>query len=243
MTSTPTVAVVTGGSRGLGSAICDRLAEDRWTVIAIDIAAPVDDRRGFLELDVTAREEVDHAVGRIEDEFGAIGAWVNCAGVQQHMRLADGDPRVWDRVLAVNVTGTFNCLRAAGRRMISRGEGRIVNISSIAAERGGAARAPYSASKAAVNALTRAAAIEWASSGVRVNAVAPGWVDTDLLRAAVAEGSIDMDAVLSRIPMGTLTTADDVANAVAFLASDQSGHVTGHILSVDGGYLADYGLR
>ena len=237
------VAVVTGGSRGLGREISAGLQQRGWEVVVLDLSSEGESAYPFFEVDVTDRAAVDAVFDRVEREIGAVETLVNCAGIQSHMRLVADDATPWDKVMAVNLGGAFNSLRAAGRRMVPRGRGSVVNITSVSAERGGIARAPYSASKAALNSLTRTAAVEWAPSGVRVNAVGPGYTESPLLARAVESGAVSMEHLLDRIPMRELATPSDVADAVAFLASPEARYITGQILYVDGGFLADYGVR
>lgn len=238
---TPGNALITGGAQGLGAAICEQLSADGWTTIVFDLAAESPGDTTY-RVDVTDRSAVDEAVGLAEAEVGPIGALVNCAGIQRHMRLAEGDPALWDEVLAVNLGGTFNCLRAVGARMVARSSGAVVNISSVAAERGGVSRAAYGASKAAVNSLTRAAAVEWASCGVRVNAVGPGYVGSAMLTSAVESGAVSMAGLMDRVPMRRLGQAAEIADVVSFLVSDRSAYITGQVLYADGGFLVDYGV-
>src|SRR5207245_1977898 len=148
----------------------------------------------------------------------------------------------WQRVLDVNLNGAFLCLRAAGRIMLRQGFGSIVNIASVAWDRGASGRAPYSVSKAGLVALTKVAAVEWAARGVRVNAVAPGYIDTPMLRTAFENGAIDEGDVLARIPAGRFAQAGEIAEVVAFLGSPAASYINGHIVAVDGGFLADYGV-
>lgn len=236
------VAVVTGGSRGLGHAIVARLGEDGWRVVVADVAPDPQVGVPSVSLDIVDRIAVADVFDQIEGEHGPIALLVNNAGIQVHMALADGEPSAWDKVMAVNLGGTFNCLRDAGARMVSRGEGAIVNLSSVAAVRGGVERAAYNASKAAVNSLTMSAAVEWAAAGVRVNAVGPGYTDTDLLARAIESGAVSIDRLLGHIPMRTFGRPADIGAAVSFLASADARYVTGQILYVDGGFLADYGV-
>ncbi len=239
------VAIVTGGARGIGEAIAARLATDGWYVVAGDVEPSVGPPpRGveFCRLDVRDRGLVAEVFDRVATEHGAIDLLVNNAGIARQAPLADLSWDDWSAVVDVNMHGVFNCLQAAGRHMLAVGQGIVVNISSIAAERGSPQRAAYSATKAAVNGLTRAAAAEWASRGVRVNAVGPGYVETGVYTAAVAAGKIRAEDVLARIPAKRLAGLDEVADAVCFLASPAARYVNGHILYVDGGFLADYGV-
>ncbi len=126
--------------------------------------------------------------------------------------------------------------------MLAEGAGAIVNVASVAAARGAAGRAAYAASKAAIVSLTKTAAVEWAARGVRVNAVAPGYVETDLIATFVAAGRLDLSPVIARTPQGRLAQPAEVAKAIRFLASDDATYVTGHVLYVDGGFIADYGV-
>ncbi|HTN56148.1 MAG TPA: SDR family NAD(P)-dependent oxidoreductase, partial [Microbacterium sp.] len=204
MTSQTPVAIVTGGSAGIGWEIGQRLAADGYRVIAADRVpgfTAADNPVGIIwrELDVTDHDGVDRVFGEVEAEFGPIEVLVNNAGIQRHRGLEDLTWDEWAAVVDVNLHGVFNCLQAAGRRMLAHGDGRIVNISSIAS-RGSADRAPYATTKAAVIGLTSTAGAEWAARGVRVNAVAPGYVDTGVFRQGVEAGTLDLDTILSRIP-------------------------------------------
>jgi 3-oxoacyl-[acyl-carrier protein] reductase len=144
--------------------------------------------------------------------------------------------------LNVNLYGVLRCMQIAGRYMMAAHRGSIVNITSVAAERGAAGRAPYVASKAAVIGLTKTAAVEWAHTGVRVNAVGPGYVDTPLLRSHIEQGDLDLDPILSRIPLARLANPREIASVIRFLGSDEASYITGQALFVDGGFLADYGV-
>lgn len=246
MTSHAPVAVVTGGAAGIGWHIGQRLAADGYHVIAADRVPGLttdENPAGIVwrELDVTNHADVDRVFGEIETEFGPIQALVNNAGIQRHRALEDLTWDEWSAVVNVNLHGVFACLQAAGKRMLTRGDGRIVNISSISS-RGSAGRAPYSSTKAAVIGLTSTAGAEWAARGVRVNAVAPGYVDTGVFRQGVEAGTLDLDAILSRIPAQRLADASEIAAAVSFLISDESRYMNGQTLYVDGGFMVDYGV-
>jgi 3-oxoacyl-[acyl-carrier protein] reductase len=241
------VAVVTGGARGLGWAVGTCLRDDGWQVVAADLV-PGETETGdrgvtFRQMDVTDRDQVTSTLGAVVDELGGLDLLVNNAGITRHRPLVELTWEDWSAVVDVNLHGAFNCLQAAGRLMIERGGGVIVNIASVAAERGAAGRAPYATTKAALVGLTRSAAVAWAPHGVRVNAVGPGYVDTGVLRAAIASGTLDPADVLERIPAGRLAEPAEIGAMVSFLASPRAAYVTGQVFYVDGGFLADYGVR
>lgn len=245
MTTRP-VAIVTGGSAGIGWEIGQRLSADGYLVVATDRVPGLtagENPAGILwrELDVTDHAAVDRVFGEIEAELGPIEVLVNNAGIQRHRGIEDLTWDEWAAVVNVNLHGVFSALQAAGKRMLDRGEGRIVNISSISS-RGSAGRAPYATTKAAVIGLTSTAGAEWASRGVRVNAVAPGYVDTGVFRQGVEQGTLSLDTILSRIPAKRLADASEIAAAVSFLVSDQSRYMNGQTLYVDGGFMVDYGV-
>lgn len=243
------VAVVTGGCEGLGWSIGNRLAASGYLVVGADIArgqtvvdggsdhSPVT----WMELDVTRPEQVAPFFDSIMESFGRIDLLVNNAGIQRHGLVEDIRWEDWTSVVDVNLHGVFLCLQQAGRHMLNAGRGAIVNIASVGA-RGAAGRAPYSATKAAVVALTATVGAEWASRGVRVNAVAPGYIDTGVLRASVSAGTLDVGSILQRIPAGRLADGDEIAGVVEFLASDAASYVNGQTLYVDGGFMVDYGI-
>ena len=243
--STP-VAIVTGGTQGIGWAIASRLAAEGWSVVAADLVPGNTSDKGsaigYRELDIRDQALVGAAFTEIASTYGHLELLVNNAGIQIHGPTESLPLESWRDVVDVNLHGTFNCLQAAGRIMLAAGSGSIVNIVSVAADRGAAGRAPYAATKAAIVSLTRTAGTEWAARGVRVNAVGPGYVDTGVYRAAVAKGQLDQAAILDRIPMRRLAQADEIAATVSFLASPAASYITAQTLYVDGGYLNDYGV-
>jgi 3-oxoacyl-[acyl-carrier protein] reductase len=238
------VAIVTGGEQGIGWGIASRLDADGWRVVAAGLSPGRTPGSGveFRPLDVRDRELAQATIADIADEYGRLDLLVNNAGIQRHARTEEMSWQDWTDVIDVNLNGVFNCLQAAGRIMLAAGEGSIVNIASIAAERGGAGRAPYCAAKSAVVGLTQVAGVEWAPRGVRVNAVGPGFVDTGVMHDAVAHSRLDPAEIVERIPAGRFGGPADIAAMVAFLASAEAAYITGQVFFVDGGFLANYGI-
>ena len=244
------VAVITGGAQGLGRAIAEVLAARGATVVVVDVlenpalqtAREIRDAGGVAEartLDVTDEAAVETTFSGIVEAHGQVDVLVNNAGIARRMPATEMPREVWERVMGINATGVFLCARAAARRMIARkAGGRIVNIASIMGFSGGIyPNSSYNASKGAVVNLTRALAVEWAPHGIRVNGVAPTFVRTDLTTALFADARF-REAIEWRTPMGREAEPADVAHAVLFLASRESGMITGHTLPVDGGFLA-----
>ena len=243
------IVLVTGGASGIGWATAKEFSRTGWTVVVgdIDVVAAEQRVRSLandsvaFRLDVCEQASVDEVMSSIEQRFGRLDALINNAGVQQWTALAELDWEAWDRVLAVNLDGVVRCLSSAFRLLRVTG-GAVVNVVSISAERGVPLRAPYSASKAAVIALTRSAAVEWAAEGIRVNAVGPGYVATEMIDAFIASGQLDPDPILATIPMGRFAAPEEIARLITFLASDAASYVTGQVLFADGGYLANSGF-
>jgi 3-oxoacyl-[acyl-carrier protein] reductase len=247
------VAVVTGGASGIGLGIVERLVADGWAAVIADVDGPAADREATRlsgngahvlarRLDVTREAEMDAVVPAIARELGSIDLFVNNAGITTHGLIEDLPFADWRRVLDVNLDGVFLGVRAAGRVMLRQGSGSIVNIASVAWDRGSPGRGPYVVSKAGVVGLTKVAAVEWAARGVRVNAVAPGYIDTPMLRGAYERGAIAERDVLARIPAGRVAQVGEIATVVAFLGSPAASYITGQTIAVDGGFLADYGV-
>jgi NAD(P)-dependent dehydrogenase (short-subunit alcohol dehydrogenase family) len=239
----PRAALVTGGGSGIGRAICGALAEAGHDVVVADVepdaaAATAADIGGRpLALDVTDVGAIREAVGSIDAQTPLRTVVAN-AGVAFQRPLVEVEPDEYDRLMAVNVRGVFFVVQAALRSMIPRGQGSIVAVSSTSAFTASTGpMAAYDASKAAVKLLTQAAAREAGPAGVRVNAVAPGTVETTLTRGlATSEQLAELGR--QRVPLGRLGQPDEIAAAVAYLASDSASYVTGHVLVVDGGWLA-----
>lgn len=238
------VALVTGGSRGIGRAVALKLARQgvRVVVNALSRAAEAEEvvaqiraegGQGLVALaDVSVAEEVARLVQTALDNYGRVDILVNNAGIVRDQLLLRMSEEDWDRVLDVNLKGVFLCTKAVLRHMLRQRWGRIINISSISGVVGNPGQANYASAKAGLIALTKVAAKEVATRGITVNAIAPGYIDTDMTRG-LAE-SLKQE-ILSRIPAGHFGSPEDVAQAVAYLASEEAGYVTGQVLGVDGG--------
>ncbi|MGB8930640.1 MAG: 3-oxoacyl-[acyl-carrier-protein] reductase [Anaeromyxobacteraceae bacterium] len=239
------VAIVTGASRGIGRAIAVALAKGGASVAlnyagndaAAGEALALCQQAGaakakLYKFDISDAAACQKALDEVVADFGGLHILVNNAGIAVDglvMRVKDED---WSRQLQVNLTGTFNMIRAASRPLMKARGGSIVNLTSVVGEMGNAGQAAYSAAKAGQIGLTKSVARELASRNVRCNAVAPGYIETDMT-AGIAEAG--KQKLQEMIPLARLGTADDVANAVAWLASDQASYVTGEVLRVNGG--------
>jgi NAD(P)-dependent dehydrogenase (short-subunit alcohol dehydrogenase family) len=242
------VALVTGASYGVGAAVARALAQDGFDLVLTatreqNLAATLADlgKRESqalpLALDLRLQESIETAVAKALDRFGRIDVLVNNAGANLRRKALDMTREEWSELMTINVTGTFFVTRQVGRHLIARqAPGRIITIASTAALVGAPERSAYGMSKAALVQMTRMLAIEWAEHGICVNAVAPGRLDTPSpSRAATASNKAYMEAMLKRIPLHRLVTVDEVAAAVAYLASPAAASVTGQTVVVDGG--------
>ena len=244
MDFTGKVALVTGGSRGIGRAICVELARLGANVAlcyagnAQSAEKTVSACEAFgvkalaVQCDVSDAQAVAGFVDAAVKEFGRIDVLVNNAGITRDGLLMTMKEESFDAVIDTNLKGAFLCMKAVTRPMMKQRYGRIVNLSSVVGLHGNAGQVNYAASKAGVIGMTKSAAKELASRGITVNAVAPGFIDTDMTAALPETARTGM---LSTIPAGRLGAAEEVAKAVAFLASDEAAYVTGQVLAVDGG--------
>ncbi len=248
------VAAVTGGAGGIGAAICRALAAEGSPVAVCD--ARLDAAKALAEqvqaaggtaaawgFDVTDRAAVEAASDAIEDRLGGLEIWVNGAGISRIVPFLDCSEETWDTTMAVNLKGVFLGCQAAIRRMLPRRRGALINLSSQSGKIGNSQYAAYCASKFGVVGLTQSLAVEFARSGIRVNAVCPGVVATHLWDGMIGDYARKRDLrpedvmpyLAEKVPMGRLCTAEDVARAVVFLASDDAAHVTGEAMNVSGG--------
>lgn len=240
------VALVTGASRGIGRAVAMELGRAGYAVCvnylnSEDAARQVADtlRAGggdavALRADVADGAAVAEMVRRTEKELGPVTLLVNNAGVAGQAQFQDITDEMWNRYLAVNLGGARNTIRAVLPHMLSEKRGAIVNISSIWGLRGASCEVAYACTKAAIIALTRSLAMELAPSGIRVNCVAPGVIDTDMVQVLGQETLRDL---AEQTPLGRLGRPEDIAHAVAFLASDKASFITGQVLGADGGFI------
>jgi NAD(P)-dependent dehydrogenase (short-subunit alcohol dehydrogenase family) len=242
------VALVTGGGSGIGRAAALAFAERGASVVIADIdpvggeqtVVGVNERGGegmFVHTDISQAGEVDELLARTVEAFGGLDRAVNCAAIaSEPAATADCDESNWDRTIAVNLKGTWLCLRAEIKQMLANGGGSIVNTSSVAGVVGVAGFPAYSASKGGVVQLTRTAALEYAPAGIRVNAVCPGATRTAMLTALVDKHP-EMAAGLPALhPLGRIAEPAEIAEAAVWLCSDAASFVTGQVLPVDGGW-------
>lgn len=238
------VAVVTGASRGIGRAVALKLAADGATVVinyngsvekAEEVKKEIEKNGGKAEVmqcNVSDFQACETFIKGIIKNFGSLDILVNNAGITKDgllMKMSEAD---YDAVMDTNLKGTFNCIRFAARQMMKQRSGRIINMSSVSGVLGNAGQANYSASKAGVIGLTKATAREVASRGITVNAIAPGFINTEMT-AGLPENV--KESAVSQIPLGSFGEPEDIAEAVAFLASDHAKYITGQVLCVDGG--------
>jgi len=236
------VAIVTGAARGIGKAIGRKLSQEGIAVALCDLLDEVSataeelSSEGAnvlpLQVDVTDIEAVESVVKTTIDKLGSVDILVNNAGIVRDALLVRMKESDWDAVIAVNLKGAFNCIKAVARPMMKQKSGRIVNISSVMGLTGNIGQANYSASKAGIIGLTKSAAKELGRRGINVNAIAPGFIMSKMTEALPED---QKQKALDSIPLGFLGSPEDVASAVAFLVSDSARYITGQVIQVDGG--------
>lgn len=241
------VAVVTGGGSGIGSAICARFGADGYAVAVLDLngegaeltakeIVAAGGRAVAYQLDVSDRDDVDRVVAAVRADLGPVDVLVTSAAVAIQEPFAEISVESWNRVMAINLTGTFNCVQSVLPDMVESGWGRVVFISSSSAQRGGPRMAHYAASKGGVIALTKTLALEYSPLGVTINNIAPSSIDTPSVRKKQEAGLVPSSEVMGRhIPAGRMGTGADIAGACAYLCSDDASFVTGQTVSVNGG--------
>jgi 2-hydroxycyclohexanecarboxyl-CoA dehydrogenase len=241
------VAVVTGGASGMGEAICHELGGRGHSIAVLDLDGAAAQRvcgelraEGVTALavaaDVSDRPAVEEAFAKVRSELGPVHILVTSAGMVDFAPFTEISTQAWERLIAVNLTGTFHCCQVAVPDMVDARWGRIVMISSSSAQRGSPGMAHYAASKGALLSLTRSLAREYGTVGITVNNIPPSGIETPMQHQSQAEGHLPANEQMAAgIPLGHLGTGDDIAAAVGFLCSDQAGFITGQTLGVNGG--------
>jgi 2-hydroxycyclohexanecarboxyl-CoA dehydrogenase len=241
------VAVVTGGASGMGEATCHELGRRGHKVAVMDIDGQAAQRVSeelraddvtalAVAADVSDRAAVEEAFAKIRTELGPVHILVTSAGLVDFAPFSEITPEQWDRLIAVNLTGTFHCCQVAIPDMVDAGWGRIVMISSSSAQRGSPKMAHYAASKGALLTLTKSLAREYGAAGITVNNIPPSAIETPMQHRGQADGHLPSnEQMTASVPMGRLGTGDDIAAAVGFLCSEEAGFITGQILGVNGG--------
>lgn len=239
-------SIVTGGASGIGGAISRRLAADGAMVAIFDLngdaaratALSIEEAGGKaigLSVDVTDRSAIDTALDEVRARLGRPAILVNSAGMTVDGPSLEITAETWNRVLAVNLTGTFDCCQAVLPDMVEEGWGRIVNISSSSVHSGVPKMAAYVSAKSGVVGLTKVLALEFAPHGITVNTIPPGFIETPMLRQAVERGLVSVEEQAANTPVGRIGQPEDIAAACAFLVSEEASYITGQIIGVNGG--------
>ena len=232
------VAIVTGGSKGIGKATCEKFAQEGAQVViwdldeaaGNDLATSIDGV--FEQVNTADYETVGRATQKVMDQYGKIDILVNNAGITRDGTLKKMTPEQWQQVIDVNLTGVFNCAQHIQQHMVEAGFGRIINTSSVVGLYGNFGQTNYVATKAGVIGMTKVWARELGKKGITVNAVAPGFIATDMVMAMPAHV---IDTMKTKVPLGTLGTPGNIADTYCFLASDEASYINGATISVDGG--------
>jgi 2-hydroxycyclohexanecarboxyl-CoA dehydrogenase len=241
------VAVVTGGASGIGLSICRHLADHGHRIAVLDLDGDAAQRAAeelqasgaqamASAVDVSERGAVDDALGKVRSALGPVEIMVTSAGIAEFVKFTDISIDAWNRMIAVNLTGTFHCLQSAIPDMIAARWGRIVTISSSSAQTGAPRMGHYASSKGGVIGLTRALAREYAPVGITVNTIPPSAIETPMSQQSQASGDLPSNEMIaSRIPVGRMGTGDDIAAACVFLCSEGASYITGQVIGVNGG--------
>lgn len=237
------VAIITGGARGIGKATAEKFGAEGASICIWDVLEEAGEETAeqlnaagiptlFIKIDITDQEAVQAAAQRVVDHFGQIDILVNNAGITRDATLLKMEPKKWQQVIDVNLTGVFNCTQAAAAHMVPRGSGRIMSAASVVGLYGNFGQTNYVATKAGVIGMTKVWARELGRKGITANAVAPGFIATDMV------GTIPdkiMEQIINKTPLRRMGKPEDIANAYLFLASDEASFVNGTVISVDGG--------
>ncbi|MBF8982175.1 3-oxoacyl-[acyl-carrier-protein] reductase [Lutibacter sp. B2] len=237
-------AIVTGGSRGIGKAIAMKLAQLGANIV-VNYTSSAQQAEDVVELiknmgreaiaikaNVANFDEVQNFISQAEEKFGEIDILINNAGITKDKLLIKMNEDDWDKVIEVNLKGTYNCTKAVSRKMMKQRSGKIVNVASVVGVNGNAGQSNYAASKAGIIGFTKSIAKELGVRGINVNAVAPGFIQTNMTDVLSDEVK---NHIMSQIPMKKLGTPEDVANTIAFLCSDEAKYITGQVINIDGG--------
>lgn len=235
------VAMVTGAAQGIGKAIALTLSRAGAKVALCDMVPNADDtmaemvgEKAYFQCDVSNRDQVENTVKTITEKFDGLHILVNNAGIAIDGLMMRAKPEDWDKVLQVNLTGAFNCIRSSAKHILKAKEmGRIINISSVVGEQGNTGQVAYAASKAGILGVTKSLAQEFAARGVTVNAVSPGFIETKMTQDHV-QGE-NREKLLKAIPLGRIGLPQEIADSVAFLCSPMASYITGQVLRVNGG--------
>jgi len=243
------VAIITGASKGIGKGIAMRYATEGASVVlasrSMDLLSAIvnqihrDGGKALaLEVDVCKYESVEAMVAKSVERFGRLDIMVNNAGISMVYPSEELSPKDWQRALDTDLSGVFYGSQCAARKMIPRGGGSIINITSVYGMVAAPGRAAYCSSKAAGNMLTKVLAVEWAKKNIRVNAIAPGYFRTELVQGVIDQGMLPLGAIEKRTPLGRIGEVEELVGLAVYLASDESAYMTGSVINMDGGWVA-----
>ena len=240
------VALVTGGARGIGKAICERLAGSGMTVIVADVQGKLAEETSreiremggmaqAYQVDLSSTQEIRQMFSYVEETYGRLNVLVNNAGIQIRCPSVNFTEENWDKICSVNLKAQWIACQCAARMMLPEGSGKIVCIASGTATRATSQRSPYNITKSAIEGIARALGNEWARYGINVNAVSPGWTGTEMVKDGLKVGIIDESEILPMMPIGRFLRPEEIANTVNFLVSDEASGIVGQTIYCDGG--------